>query len=31
VERLPDEDKAVIKKLVEAFLIKKQLHTLIAR
>jgi transcriptional regulator with XRE-family HTH domain len=31
VERLPEEDKAVVKRLLEAFLTKKQLQELAAR
>ncbi len=31
VEKLPEEDKMVVKKLIEAFLTKKQIQTLIAR
>jgi transcriptional regulator with XRE-family HTH domain len=31
VEKLPDEDKMVVKKLIEAFLTKKQIQTLAAR
>ena len=31
VERLPDEDKAVIKRLLDAFLMKRQLESMLAR
>jgi transcriptional regulator with XRE-family HTH domain len=31
VERLPDDDKAVIKKLLDAFLMKRQLESMLAR
>jgi len=31
VEKLPEEDKAVIKKLIEFFLTKKQIQSLAAR
>lgn len=31
VEKLPEEDKVVVKKLIEAFLTKKQLQSLAAR
>lgn len=31
VEKLPEEDKMVVKKLIEAFLTKKQIQSLAAR
>jgi hypothetical protein len=31
VERLPDEDKTAIKRLLDAFLMKRQLESMLAR